>query len=97
MRAVGIANLGTICATAAALNVDVAAQQSGRAGIPARSVEIVSAGERIARRVVNVAVVVAGVGGAAVDEVVAAGEVDAAGAGDTSTSTPASRSPPANS
>jgi len=71
IAAVRIADFRQIARRIAALDVDLAVQQRGRAGVPSRAVEIVAAGQRVARGREDIAVVVTGVGGRAVDPVVA--------------------------
>ena len=75
-RAVCVADLGTVLAPGAALDVGLAVQQRRRRGVPARPVHVVLARHRVAAEAEQVAVVVAGVRRPAAGPVVAAGDED---------------------
>ena len=73
-RAVERAHFRAVGTARSALDIHLAVQQHRRAGVPARAVHVVAAVQHAARKVENVAVVVAGVGGAGAGPVVAARE-----------------------
>ncbi len=77
-RAIALTHFGEIAAAAPALNVDVAVHEHGGRRIPARAIHVAGARERVAERVEDVAVVVAGVRRTGARPVVAARDQDLA-------------------